>query len=144
LPPGKEYSKGDEATPPADDANLEHTFIMNDYDDVAIIDGIYITQCATEGTAQEYSLFLFKNTNNNSTDSITPVWYGKTNLAPTISTIYLQIFNRTSGLWETIDSDNTTTADTYFYLQGFISANLSDYYSGSNVVSCRIYQEAKQ
>ena len=39
-------------------------------------------------------------------------------------------------------SDNFTCADTEFTLTGSITSNQSDYYDGSNVVTCRVYQQA--
>jgi hypothetical protein len=88
----------------------------------------------------EFSIFLFKDANTNSIANINMQWIGKSTIDASISTIYLQIYNRVSGLWEDVDSDNTTVADTELTLSGSISSNVSNYYSGSFLVSCRIYQ----
>jgi hypothetical protein len=53
----------------------------------------------------------------------------------------LQVYNKTSGLWEELDSDSTTAADTTFTLAGSVGVNISDYYDTGNWVSFRIYQE---
>jgi len=64
----------------------------------------------------------------------------KSTLAPTTSTVFLQIYNQNSTTWETVDSDNTTGANTDFTLTGAIP-DLTDY-TNVNLVSCRVYQEA--
>lgn len=109
----------------------------HDYDDVSTENNVYVTQCATD----EYTEFLFKNKHVNSTDGFTTTWKGKTDLAPSDSTVYLQVFNRISGLWETKDSDNTTAANTDFTLTGTVDAGVSDYYDAGNWVAWRVYQE---
>jgi len=53
----------------------------------------------------------------------------------------LQIYNRDTPGWENVDTDSTTAADTDFILTGNI-ADLTNYKDGSNVISCRVYQEA--
>jgi len=68
-------------------------------------------------------------------------WEGQTDLAPSSSTVFLQIFNRNTPAWETVDSDNTTAADTDFTLEANIP-DLTNYKNASNVISCRVYQEA--
>ena len=104
---------------------------------MAADDADTVEQCATE----EHSIFQFKNQNSNNTDNITLYWKGQTDLAPISSTVYLQIYNRNTTTWETVDSDNTTAADTDFVLTNVISVDVSDYYDGSNWVSARVYQE---
>ena len=68
-------------------------------------------------------------------------WEGKSDLAPTESTVYLQIYNTNTSTWETIDSDSTSDAEIDFELEG-IKTDLTNYKDGSNVVSCRVYQLA--
>lgn len=65
----------------------------------------------------------------------------RSSLAPTTSTIYLQIYNQVTSEWETVDSDNTTGADTDFILKVDI-ADLTNYKTSSKTISCRVYQEA--
>lgn len=64
----------------------------------------------------------------------------KSSLAPSESTAYLQIYNQNTPVWETIDTDNTTAADTEFYLEAYVG-DLTNYKDGSDVVSIRIYQQ---
>jgi len=68
-------------------------------------------------------------------------WEGQSSLAPSSSRVYLQIFNRNTPAWETVDSDNTSNADTDFTLTAE-KADLTHYKDASNVICCRVYQEA--
>jgi len=63
----------------------------------------------------------------------------KTAVAPAVSTVYLQIYNRNTTTWDTVDSNNTAPINTDFVLTGFV-ADLTNYKDGSNVISCRVYQ----
>lgn len=67
-------------------------------------------------------------------------WEGQTTLAPTSSTVYLQIYNRNTLTWNTVDSDNTSNADTDFVLSADI-ADLTNYKDVNAVIVCRVYQE---
>ena len=99
--------------------------------------GVYVDQSANG----EFSLFLFKD-KNNSQDMFIVRWNGKSTRAPSLSTVYLQVFNRTSSTWETIASNNSANANTDFSLFGIKESGLANYYDGNNWVSCRIYQQA--
>jgi len=68
-------------------------------------------------------------------------WEGQTTLLPSSSTVYLQIYNRNTPAWETVDSDNASPANADFTLSGNI-ADLTNYKDASNVISCRVYQQA--
>jgi len=57
------------------------------------------------------------------------------------STAYLQIYNLNTTTWDAVDSDNTTAANTNFTLEGNV-ADLTNYKDASNVITCRVYQEA--
>ena len=122
---------------PADDTDLENAFTPDDYDDVAIDDGTRVAQTATD----EYSAFLFKDKHTED-DAINVTWNGQSDLAPSASTIYLQIYNRDTTDWETLDSNNLADADTDFDLEGQVVANLADYFDDDFWIACRVYQEA--
>lgn len=138
TPLNKNYSSEDAAALPAADANLDNLFTSSEYSDVATTDDVFSTQSATD----EYSIFLFKNKGNSSSDNIVVTWIGQSSIAPSTSTIYLQIYNRNSATWETLASNSTTSANTTFSLSGTKTSSLSNYYDGSNWVSCRVYQLA--
>jgi len=135
----KVYTRGDIAALPVDDADLETAFTDQDYTDVATDDEALVVQTAT---TDKYAAFLFKDKNTEQ-NTITIQWKGQSNLAPSDSTIYLQIYNRTTPAWETIDSDNVTGANTDLELEDQIAADLDDYFDEDFQVSCRVYQEAK-
>lgn len=137
-PSTQNYSRSDEASPPSGDANLSNAFTPTEYGYVASTDGIYANQTATN----EYAFFQFKNKNVNNTDPITVIWIGQSSVAPSASTVALQIYNRNSGLWETLDTESVIGANASFVLTGTQSTSLSDYYDGSYWVSCRVYQVA--
>jgi hypothetical protein len=89
----------------------------------------------------QFAIFEFKDKNINNTDAITVTWDGQSSLAPLQSEVFLQIYNRSgAGSWTTIDSNNAEDANTDFQLSAIVSAGLSDYYDGDNIISCRVYQ----
>jgi len=122
---------------PANDDDLENLFTGQEYSDVHIEDDVYVAQSALS----EYSIFEFKNKYTSSVEAPTGTWKGRTTLAPSTSTVYLQIYNRDTTTWETLAFDNTTAANTKFTLIGTQYHNLSDYYDGSNWISWRVYQD---
>ena len=123
---------------PADDTNLENLFTWSEYVNVSLDDGVRVAQTATD----EYATFLFKDKSDNSTASFQMSCNLQSDLAPTTSTVYLQVYNRTLEEWETVDSDNTTAANTDFTLTGTRTIGLSDYYDANHWIACRVYQEA--
>ena len=137
MPDDELYSRGDENVTPTDDSNLETLFTGNDYIDVSTENNVYVVQSATE----EYALFLFKDKNSNSTDIFEVTWKGKTNIAPSTEIVYLQVYNRNTTSWETLDSNSVVAANTKFTLTGSVLINLTDYYDVGNWVACRVYQE---
>lgn len=138
VPADKDYTRGDEATLPTNDNNLETAYVQDDYVDVASDNAVRINQDALS----EFAIHLYKVTNENSIDDIYVTWNGQSDVAPSGSTIYLQIYNRTTASWETLDSNSAAAADTDFTLSGNKTTSLGDYYNGSNEVAIRVYQES--
>lgn len=91
-----------------------------------------------QSTTGQYAIHQFKDFANGY-NSITLNWNGQSNVAPSTSAVYLQIYNYNSSSWETLDSDNISTANTDFDLTGSI-ANLTNYKDGSSVITSRVYQ----
>lgn len=85
---------------------------------------------------------LFKHTHTQQ-QAFTVSWAGKTDRAPTISPVVLQIFNRTAVAWETLASNATSSAGVNFLLTGSIFTNLGNYFDGGFVLSARVYQQAQ-
>jgi hypothetical protein len=119
---------------PADDTDLITDYDAQDYLDVDTKNDVRVGQ-----TCQNtYGIHQFKD--YVAANSCTLEWEGQTNCPPSLSTVYLQIYNRNTPAWETVDSDNTTAEDTDFILTANI-ADLTNYKDGSNVISCRVYQQ---
>jgi hypothetical protein len=132
----QDYTRGDYGVLPTIDDDLETAYTEQELTDVSVDDSDYVAQTAT----QEFMIHQFKDyTGENNSCRLT--WIGKSTLAPSSSTVYLQIYNRTLGEWEGVDSDALSDADTDFTLAADI-ADLSDYKDSNTVISCRIYQEA--
>jgi hypothetical protein len=120
---------------PVNDTNLETEFSAGDYTTVSLKDNSRVAQTA-DG---EFAIFLFKEYSGGGS-SCTIEWEGQTNYPPSLSTVYLEIFNRNTSEWEQLDSDNATNEDTDFTLNGSI-ADLTNYKDGNTIISCRVYQE---
>jgi len=133
----QDYTRGDEVALPGNDTDLENVFTAGDYDDVSTDNGVRVCQSASE----QYSIFLFKDKWTQE-DIIEVQWNGQSDLAPSSSTVFLQIYNRNSTTWETLDSDSISVASTDFTLAGSQTTNLSNYFDASFWISCRVYQNA--
>lgn len=128
------YTRGDYAALPTDDADLETAYSVGDVTNVATKDDVRVDQ---SGTSQ-YMIHEFKDYTGENT-RCTLEWEGMTTLAPSASTVYLQIYNRNTTSWETVDSDNTSLADVDFILTATI-ADLTNYKDGNTLIACRVYQ----
>jgi len=136
---GDFYSRESTTDLESDDTPLATTFSEQDYTDVESDDNVYVD---LQGTAR-YMKFLFKELNENESNEqkFNITWRGKSSLAPSSATVYLQVYNRTSGQWETLDSNSSSPANTKFTLTGTKSTNLSGYYDSNYVISVRVYQD---
>lgn len=131
-----DYSRGDYAALPADDTNLEEEFVWDDYVYVSLNDDVFRTQ-----TAQgQYAVFQFKNKGTDNTTPLKATCVVKSSLAPSESTVYLQIYNRTLLTWQTLRSNGTANADTKFTLEANVVFGLSDYADENYWYSFRVYQ----
>lgn len=120
-------------------------------DDLAIIYGEEDeTDVATDndvrvgitGLEPIYLAHQFRIVNNTNKDSIRVRVNLQSTRAPSISPVYLQVWNATTASWETIASNNTAAANTDFDLEHTIEANQSDYYDSDFEVAFRVYQLA--
>lgn len=115
---------------------METNYSAQNITDVATNDAIRVSQ-----TGQlEYMVHQFKDFVGTNTECILS-WDGQSDLAPSTSTVYLQIYNRNTTTWDTIDSDAITGANTDFILTATV-ADLTNYKDAGNVISCRVYQLA--
>lgn len=130
------YTKQDIASLPADDTDLSGAFTAQNYTDVATDDNNYVTQ----SSVGQYAMFLFKDQNTYKAGcKIT--WKGKSDYACSSSTVFLQMYNRTTTEWTTVDSDDATAANTEFTLTYTLS-DPTNYVDASFWVACRVYQRA--
>ena len=137
------YTRGKELTLPTDDSNLTTAFLPSEYVDVATDDDVFVEQCARDAL-DPYGIFVWKDKHTTNTKVILSTCKLKTSIAPSTSAVYLQIYNQTDDVWETLDSDGATIANTEFTLSGTQSNDLSKYYSDEFWVHHRIYQETSQ
>lgn len=113
-----------------------YSFSTSDYTAVATDNGVYV---ATDGL-NEFVIVMFKNV-------VTPglpftvTWNGKTNIAPTTSTVFMQLLNRTTNAWETLASNNGAAANVDFTLTATKSSGMANYLDVNNQIACRVYQE---
>lgn len=121
---------------PSDDTDLETVYSDLEVLDVATKDSVYVDQEATN----QIAIHQFKNYVGASTKCVLR-WSGKTDLSGSIRPIYLEIYNRISGVWDSIASNNDVSSGVDFELVGSIT-DLSPYIDGSKVISCRVYQNA--
>jgi hypothetical protein len=131
------YSRGDEAALPGDDDNLETFLSPKEIEQISADDADRVSQTATD----EFTIVQFKD-HAGSWDYVNVKWNGQSDVAPTSSTVYLQIYNTNTTTWETLDSDSLTAADTDFDLEG-TKDGLANYKDDNGYIICRVYQEAK-
>lgn len=133
------YTRENSATLDTSDVGLPTVSTYDDFIKVNTDDDTFLD---LEGS-QVYFKYLFKKNNHNTdnTNPFTVTWSGKSTVAPSTSTVYLQVFNRDSQEWETIDSDNSTGANTKFTLTASVTESVGNYYDENYLISCRVYQD---
>lgn len=94
-----------------------------------------------QSASDEYAIHQFKNYVGD-VNAVTLYCDCQTDLAPSISTVYLQIYNINTLIWDTVDSDNTSNADTDFVLTAIVIP-LTDYKDASSTITCRVWQLAQ-
>jgi hypothetical protein len=135
---GDIYSKETKALLPSTVANLEPIYNATEVSNVATDNDVYADlDVITTG----YAIHQYKKLNANNTDKIDITWKGKSSVATSSKNVLLQIFNNTSGLWETLDTESTAGVGTKFTLTGSVTTNLSSYYDANNIISLRVYQQ---
>lgn len=68
-------------------------------------------------------------------------FFGESDLPLYNSTAYLQIYNRTTHQWDTLDTNNTWPDEITFELKKK-KVDLTNYKNAQNIISCRVYQRA--
>jgi len=121
--------------PTDDNDDLFTPYSAQDYIYVANKDNIRV---AIAGTIEEYVLHQFKDYVGVA-NVCTLEWEGQSTVAPFIAPVYLQIYNRNTLEWDTVDTDSSSDVDVDFILTSLING-LTDYKDESSVISCRVYQ----
>lgn len=151
LSPSASSSRSASASPSVGFSNYtraaEESLPGNDNDLTTVYTNAEEVKVATRNNSRvgqtgslQYMIHLFKNFVGSETYGLIE-WEGQSTLAPKDSTVYLQIYNRNSGIWETIDTDSTSDSQIDFELTGVVTS-LTNYKDSSNVISCRVYQLA--
>ena len=130
------YTKGDEETLPIGTDDLETYYTEQEEINVENSDNLRVPQTG----AEQYMLHSFKNFVEQA-PSCTVIWEGRSTLAPSVSPVYLQVYNHNTDEWETIDSNNTAPDDTDFELRDTIN-DMDDYRNENQLIFCRVYQLA--
>lgn len=137
VPPTQRYSKGDDTVLSTDGTDRETLFDADDYTDVATSDNTRNDQLATGQVA----VFNFRDKGTADDQAIRPNCELQSTIAPSEVPVIMEIYNRTSELWEELDRNDSASADTDFILEGDQSDNLEDYYDAEFWVICRVYQD---
>jgi hypothetical protein len=130
-----DYTKGAYETLPTTDDDLETEYTSQDILDVAEKDNVRVGQTGTGYIIHQFRNFVGDHVN------CQLEWEGQSSLAPSASTVYLQIYNRTTSEWETVDYDEVSDADTDFLLLYQVE-DVTNYKDEAKIITCRVYQEA--
>ena len=135
---GSLFTRSDESSLPADDLSLN-----NSYTDAEVTNmGSNNTSYVERDSLQEYALHQYKfDAAGQTSASIT--WNGKSNVATGTSPVLLQIYNRSTKSWSTIDTESTAGAGTEFDLTATVNP-LTNYKDANGMVTCRVYQNWAQ
>lgn len=131
-----QYSRGDLGSLPTNRDDLETLYTNDEEQKVSTRNDVRVTQTG----ALQYMLHQFKDYIGSS-NRCSIEWEGQSSLAPGASTVYLQIYNESLGIWETIDYNAEAEADVDFEMCAKIK-DLTNYKDGDTVISCRVYQLA--
>jgi hypothetical protein len=102
---------------------------------VEVDDTARVAQASTDYTIHQFKDYVAGNTTIFNCKC-------QTNIACTQSTVYLQIYNHTSGEWDNLVSNNTAAANIDFDLIKEVP-DLNNYKDFNNIVTCRVYQKAQ-
>jgi len=131
------FTRGQVASLATDnDDDLSTIFSCADYEAVRADDDSYVTLDATAGFGE----YQFKVQHISLSDPFEVTVKPKSNVAFADSAVYLQILNRNSSTWETLDYDDSTPAGSEATLTGQKTSSLSNYIDANKWVSLRVYQ----
>ena len=132
------FSREVKGSLPTTDLNLAPVYSAGEITDVSTDNDVYVD---LEAIAAGYAIHQYKVLNTNNTDKINITFKGRSSIAPTASSVRLQVYNRNSAAWETLDTESAASANTKFTMTGSVTTNLSYYYDANFIVSIRVYQQ---
>jgi len=121
-----------------DDSDLSTLYSNNEISIVDNEDDTYVDLSGQDC----YLVHLFK-ISVGVNKKITIKWVGKTSLSPTLSPVYFEIYNHSTGLWETVDIRYLGSANVNFTLSYKIEAYIENYKKNNNI-SVRVLQRNDQ
>lgn len=132
------YTRGAYGSLPSDSGDLITAYTDADKTNVATVDGIMVSQSASS----QYAIHEFKNdASGKSTCTVT--WTGQNSMGNTAGyPTILEIYNTNTNLWEELDRDTSTVADTNFTLSFPILSGLDNYKDTNGIITCRVYQSS--
>jgi hypothetical protein len=131
------YSKEVLVSLPITKNNL--AIIYGEDDEIAVSedDGVRV---ALSGLSVSYLVHQFRIIHDTNKDNVCIKVNLQVSLACSISPVYLQVWNVSTGLWETLATNLTSPADTDFTLSYSIESNISNYFDTNYEIAVRVYQ----
>ena len=132
------YTREQNGTLPSTKTDLSTRYTTIEEGEVYLNDG---RRVALSGAASAYLMHLFKKANDNRKDRIKVRIDLQTSLAPTLSTVYLQMWNGRTNAWETMDSNALKSANEDFSLYADVTdTEYYDFRESAGEVAVRVYQ----
>lgn len=120
----------------SDNTNLDYPFTAFQVSQVSGDDGDYFIEYGSEYMMRQYK---YKHINN--TDGMTFIWRGRSTYDTRRSPMFIQVYNVNSNQWETLARETRIPPDTDFTAQVSQTTNMSNYYTATNVITFRSYQQ---
>ena len=131
------YTRGERVSVPDNINDLDILYTEQEEEEVLTRNKVYVGQTGI----LKYMIHQFKSFVGENT-FCTIEWEGRSSLSATESTVYLQIWNYSDEVWETIDTEIYAPQDINFELSAQIPV-LADYID-NQVISCRVWQFATE
>lgn len=132
------YTREQNGTLPSTKDDLSTRYTTIEEGEVYLKDGRMV---AIAGAASAYLMHLFKKANDNRKDRIKVRIDLQTSLAPTSSTVYLQMWNGRTNAWETMDSNALKLVNEDFSLYADVTdTEYYDFRENAGEVAVRVYQ----
>lgn len=131
----KQYSYGAFASLPTDNTDLSTFYTPTQVTNVSTpLNTTEVDDISTE--AFRVHQFAY----NMTPAQVTAQWIGITGQAASDRNVVFQVYNVSSGLWETLQTDSTTASNTSTTLGGSVTASFANYFDAQNFITFRAYQ----